>query len=122
MENRINSVKLSTLQDDAELMIGDYLVLDKKCFLQEIQEHKGQPVYTTREYSAHIDAKSMLDRAIECEADNMYEDWRYDVANDITDKDILELQHIVDKILNRVDIVTYKADKKVEIDVREMED
>lgn len=112
-----NSIKLSEVKNDAMLLVGGNLVISKEDYLQEIKEHEGQEVYTTIEYTANIDARSMLDSAIECEADNMYEDWDYDVMRDITDKDILELQNVIDRILSRSKNVSYREDKKVEIDM-----
>lgn len=111
------SLKLSELKKDDMLLVGECDVLSKEDFLKEIQEHEGKEIYTTTEYKANIDARSMLDSAIECEADNMYEEWDCDILNDITETDISELQKILDKILSRSNNTTYMADKKVEIDI-----
>ena len=111
------SLKLSELKKDDMLLFGECDVMSKEDFLKEIQEHEGKEIYTTTVYKANINARSMLDSAIECEADNMYEDWDYDIWNDITETDIAELQNILDKILSRSNNVSYMADKKVEIDI-----
>lgn len=111
------SLKLSELKKDDMLLVGECDVMSKEDFLKEIQEHEGKEIYTTTIYKANINARSMLDSAIECEADNMYEDWDYDIWNDITETDIAELQNILDKILSRSNNVSYMADKKVEVDI-----
>lgn len=110
-------IKLSELKNDEMLLVGENLVIEKEDFVKEIEKYRGKEVYTTTEYRANINAKSMLEDAIEREADNMYEDWDYDIWNDITETDIAELQNILDKILSRSNNVSYMADKKVEIDI-----
>ncbi|MBS6503517.1 MAG: GTP-binding protein [Clostridium sp.] len=109
------SIKLSELKDDEMLLVGENLVISKEDFVKEIKEHKDKEVYTTTEYRARIDARSMLECAIDCEADNMHEDWGYDVWDDITEEDINELQNVIDRILRGH--ICYITDKKVEIDI-----
>lgn len=111
------SIKLSEIKDDEMLLVGDNLVISKEDYLKEMQEHEDETVYTTTEYSANIDARDMLDNAIECESDDMYEDWEQNVWNDITEQDISELQNVLDRILSGSSNVSYNADKKVEIDI-----
>lgn len=82
-----------------------------------MKEHKEEEVYRTTEYKASINAKDMLETAIDCEASNMYEDWEYDVWNDITEEHINELQNVIDRILGESRNIAYFADKKVEIDI-----
>ena len=112
-----STVKLSELNNDDMLLVGENLVIGKEDYIKEMHEHEGEEVYTTKEYKAGIDAKSMLEDAIECEADHMYDDWDYDIWDDVTEDDIEQLQDVVNKILSRSENVSYIADKKVEIDL-----
>ncbi|WP_308780033.1 hypothetical protein [uncultured Clostridium sp.] len=114
------SIKLSELKNENMLLVGEDIVISKEDYINEIQEHIGKQVYTTTEYRASIDAKSMLEDAIESESQEMYEDWEYDVWDDITEENIKELQNILDRILSRSSNVFYTADKKVEIDIFKM--
>lgn len=114
------SIKLGELKNENMLLVGEDIVISKEDYINEIQEHIGKQVYTTTEYRASIDAKSMLEDAIESESQEMYEDWEYDVWDDITEEDIKELQNILDRILSRSSNVFYTADKKVEIDIFKM--
>lgn len=108
-------VKLSELNDDEMLLVGENLVIEKEDFIKEIKEHRGKEVYTTTEYRPSINAKRMLEDAIEREADNMYEDWEDNIWNDIDKEHIKEIQNVVDKILKGY--ISYLADKRVEIDI-----
>lgn len=110
-------VKLSELKNEDMLLVGENLVIDKEDYLKEINAHRGKEVYTTKEYRAGIDAKSMLEDAISSEADNMYEDWEDEIWDDITERDIDELQSVIDRILSGCNNVSYIADKRVEIDI-----
>lgn len=110
-------VKLSELNNDDMLLVGEDYVISKEDFIKEIREHEGKEIYTTTVYKANINARSMLDSAIECEANNMYEDWDWDIWNDITETDIAELQNILDRILSGDRNISYMADKRVEIDI-----
>lgn len=112
------SIKLSKLKNDDMLLVGECDVMSKEDFINEIQEHEGKEVYTTTQHKANVDARDMLESALECEAnDNMYDDWLNDVLYDIRDSDIEKLQAIVDDILSRSANISYQADKEVEIDV-----
>lgn len=113
-----DTVKLSSLNNDDMLLVGENLVMSKEDYIKEMHEHKGEEVYTTTKYRAVIDARDMLESAIDCEASNMYEDWEYDVWNDVTEEDIDELQIIVDEILSRSASVSYITDKKVYVDLQ----
>ena len=79
------SIKLSELKNENMLLVGEDIVSSKEDYINEIQEHIGKQVYTTTAYRANINAKRMLEDAIECEADNMHEDWESDVWDDITE-------------------------------------
>ena len=111
------NVKLSELNNDDMLLVGENLVISKEDFVKEIKEHKDKEVYTTTKYRASIDARSMLEDAIECESQEMYEYWEYDIWNDITKEDIREIQLILNRIFNRDSNISYRADKRVEIDI-----
>lgn len=108
---------LSELKDDEMLLVGENLVISKEDFVEEIEEHRGKEVYTTTVYRASIDAKYMLESAIEYEADNMYEDWETDIWDDINKEDINELQRIINRILSGSRNICYIVDKRVEIDI-----
>lgn len=110
-------VKLSELNNDDMLLVGENYVISKEDFIKEIHEHTGEEVYITKEYRASINAKDMLEDAIVCEADNMYEDWESDIWGDIREEDIDELQNILDRILSRDRNISYIAYKRVEIDI-----
>lgn len=110
-------IKLSELKNDEMLLVGENLVIEKEDFVKEIEEHRGKEVYTTTEYRASISAKDMLESAIDCEAPNMYEDWEYDIWEDISEEDINELQNILNRILNGSRNISYISDKKIEIDI-----
>ncbi len=110
-------IKLSELKNDEMLLVGENLVIEKEDFVKEIEEHGGKEVYTTTEYRASINAKDMLESAIDCEASNMYEDWEYDIWEDISEEDINELQNILNRILNGSRNISYISDKKIEIDI-----
>lgn len=111
------SVKLSELKDDEMLLVGENLVIEKEDFVNEIEEYRGKEVYTTYVRRASIDAKEMLESAIDCEASEMYEDWEYDIWDDIDEEDIKAIQNILDKILSGSNNISYIADKRVEIDI-----
>ncbi|WP_294186377.1 GTP-binding protein [uncultured Clostridium sp.] len=111
------SIKLSELKNDDMLLVGENLIISKEDYVNEIQEHRGEEVYTTTKYIVGIDARRMLEDAIECEADMMYEDWEDDVWHDIAEEDIEEIQNILDKILSRSRNISYIIDKKVEVDI-----
>ena len=110
------SIKLSELKNDDMLLVGENFVISKEDFVKEIHEYTGKEVYTTTEYRASIDAKDMLESAIDCEASNMYEDWEYDIWGDISEEDIDELQNILDRIFSSGRNISYIANKRVEID------
>lgn len=110
-------IKLSELKNDEMLLVGENLVIEKSDFIKEIEEHRGKEVYTTTEYRASINAKEMLEDAIEREADNMYEGWEEDIWNDISVIYIDDLQSVINRILAGCGNVSYIPDKRVEIDI-----
>ncbi|MGY5237904.1 GTP-binding protein [Clostridium tertium] len=112
-------IKLSELKDNEMLLIDDDYnsIMSKEDYLEDLESYKGYEVYTTTEYRANINAKYMLESAIECEADNMYEDWETDIWDDINEEDIEKLQKIVNRILSGNRNISYIANKRVEIDI-----
>lgn len=113
-------IKLSELKDNEMLIVdmGSYgHVISKEDYLNEIEEHQGCKVYTSNKYKASIDAYDMLESDIECEADNMYEDWDIEIKQDIMKEDIEDMQKILDRILSRSDNISYTEKEQVEIDM-----
>lgn len=108
--------KLSEIKDDENLIVGDE-VLTKEDLLNDIEYYRDKEVYTVTEYKANLDASDMLDYAIECESNNMYDGWCEKIYNDIVEEDIRDLQAILDRILNRSENISYEEDEKVEIDI-----
>ncbi|MDK0979371.1 GTP-binding protein [Clostridium perfringens] len=115
------SKKLSELKDE-DMLIVDGTVMPKEDFIRDFKYYKSiaDKVYTTTQYKAHIDAKDMLDDALEREYENnMYEGWFDNIVSDVTEDDIKELQKIVDRILSRSEYtnICYIEDEKVEVDI-----
>ncbi|MGL6184755.1 MAG: GTP-binding protein [Clostridium chrysemydis] len=115
--------KLSELKDEDMLIVNGYDVVSKEDFLNDFQFYKNntERVYTTTQYKAHIDAKDMLEDALEREYENnMYEGWFDNIVNDATEDDIKELQKIVDRILSRNESsnICYIEDEIVEVDIK----
>lgn len=122
-------VKLSELSNKEMLLVGDN-VTDKEDFIKDFEYFKDvthdieNNVYTTTTYTAYIDAKQMLEDAIEREADNMHESWDQDMLNEITEQDIEDIQIIIDRILRRNGNynICYQSDKQVELDICKVEE
>lgn len=114
------SIKLSELNNNQLLFVGEDCVMSKEDYIKEIQIQGPiyREVYTAKEYRPNINAKSMLDRIIESEAANMYEDWENSIREDITETDIAELQNVLDKIFSSRKNVSYVPDEEVEIDIK----
>lgn len=116
----VEMIKLSKLKDNEMLIVdmGSYgHVIAKEDYLNEIEEHRGCKVYTSNKYKASIDAYDMLESAIECEHQNMYEDWDIEIRQDIMKEDIEDIQKILDRILSRSDNISYTEKEQVEIDM-----
>lgn len=114
-------IKLSELKDDAIVIdenLSVYAVEEVKNDLQYFKD-KNKKLYTTTEYHAGIDARDMVESAIEREYDNMYEDWDEKILDDITDEDVQRIQDVLDEILNRnkQQNISYFQDKEIEIDL-----
>lgn len=108
--------RLSEIKDDESLIVGDE-VLTKEDLLNDIEYYRDKEVYTATEYKANINASDMLDYAIECEDQNMYDGWIEEIFNDVAEEDIRDLQVILDRILSRSDNISYQEDEEVEIDI-----
>ena len=81
-------------------------------------------VYSAKEsYRARLDARDMLEQAIENEADNMYEDWEDYIWADIERGDIKDIQLILDDIMSRdpQGNITYEVDEELELDLQNCE-
>ncbi|MGL4452052.1 MAG: GTP-binding protein [Sarcina sp.] len=109
--------KLSEIKEDAVLIVEE-TVLTKEDILNDLNYYKNKDIYTTTEYKARIDAMDMLERAIESEYQDMYDDWDEEVLKDVTSEDIKELQVILDRILNRSKNIAYLEDEKIEVDIK----
>lgn len=110
-------IKLSEIKDNEILIVSNYIT-DKETYLEKQEEYIGKEVYTTTQYEAYIDAKDMIETALEGEYQNMYEDWYDSIINDVTEEDISDMQKILNRILyrNKSNNITYFEDKKVDID------
>lgn len=113
--------RLSELKDE-DMLIIDGTVMPKEDFIRDFKHYKSiaDKVYTTTQYKANIDAKDMLDDALEREYENnMYEGWFDNIVSDITEEDIKDIQSILDRILSRSEStnICYTEDEKVEIDL-----
>lgn len=113
--------ELSQLKDE-DMLIVDGTVMPKEDFIRDFKYYKSiaDKVYTTTQYKANIDAKDMLDDALEREYENnMYEGWFDNIVSDITEEDIKDIQSILDRILSRSEStnICYTEDEKVEIDL-----
>lgn len=120
------SKKLSELKNEDMLIvkntgIGD-IVLSKDELVDNL-DYYGEisrlfdKIYTTTKYEVNIDARKMLENAIENESENMYENWEDDIQKAITDEDVKEIQKVVDRILSRNCNLCYIQDEKVEFDI-----
>ena len=113
-------VKLSELDNDVKVSYNEriYTVEEVRADLRYFTDDEDIKLYTTTEYHASIDAKSMLEIAIEYEYDNMYEDWDERILNDITDEDIGRIQAVITTILLRSEDqnIAYYEDEEIEID------
>lgn len=120
-------IKLSELKDDEVLLVNNELVLTKKEFLEDFptqEDREGCEIFTTIKYHAYLNARDILDKAIEDEAcDKMYDEWIDKIHNDITEDDVKEFQNILDRILlrNVKQNISYQTDQEVDIDIAEEE-
>jgi len=115
----ITMVKLSELKDDMKVINENLSIYTVKDVKNDLLYFEGNIIYTAKEYQASIDARSMLESAIESEYDNMYEDWNEHILDDVIEDDIVELQTILDAILSRSkdQNIAYYQDEEIEIDI-----
>lgn len=118
-------IKLSELKDDEVLLVNEK-VMSKLDLLNELAENKScgiknPEVYTTRQYQANLDAKNIMESAIEYEYQSMFEDWDQGIWNDITEEDLKDIQIVLDRILerNKEHNISYEGIELVEIDIAE---
>lgn len=114
-------IKLSKLENDAIVIDENsciYTVGEVKNDLKYFRD-KNKKIYTTTKYHANIDARAMLESAIDSEYEyQMYEDWDESILEDITDEDIEKVQVILDDIFsrNKEQNIAYYQDEEIEID------
>lgn len=114
-------IKLSSLSDDSMLAIGDddIIVISKSDYLLDRTYYKGN-VYLAESRKASLNAKSMLEDAIENEeCNNMYDGWESSIWEDIKEQDIKDIQAILDRIINNNSSanVAWHSGEMVEIDI-----
>lgn len=113
------SIKLSELKDNDMIFVGDEDVMSKSDYMEYIDEYKEFSICEAIPYKASINAKKMIESALENEYENnMYDGWFFDVIEDVTEDDIKELQIIVDGILNRSQNISYHEGEDIIIDVK----
>jgi hypothetical protein len=101
-----------------ETVITKADILEDLDFIKNHSKNKDS-LYTTTTYYAELDAKDVLDTALENEYQNMYEDWYEAIWNDVTEEDIKDIQVILDRILarNKERNTCYLSEEKVEFDL-----
>ena len=115
----MEKVKLSTLSKGTIVLVDGYENISTvEDILDDLESYRTKQIYTTTEYHANLDVKSVLDDAIDYECENnMYEDWDESIRGYITKEDISDLQKVLDRILARGSNVAYNSDKLIEIDI-----
>ena len=127
--------KLSELKDTDKVIVNNEIIMTKSELIDEITlDMLGglsmfgvdsiKTIYSAKEtYRARLDARDMLEQAIENEADNMYEDWEDYIWADIERGDIKDIQLILDDIMSRNTQcnITYEADEELELDLQNCE-
>ena len=115
----MEKVKLSTLSKDTIVLVdGCENISTLEDILDDLEYYRTKQIYTTTEYHANLDAKSVLDDAIDYECENnMYEDWDEYIRGYIKEEDISDLQKALDRILARGSNIAYNSDKLIEIDI-----
>ena len=127
--------KLSELKDTDKVIVNNEIIMTKSELIDEIVLGMSgglsmfgvdniETVYSAKEsYRARLDARDMLEQAIENEADNMYEDWEDYIWADIELGDIKDMQLILDDIMSRNAQcnIAYEADEELELDLENCE-
>jgi hypothetical protein len=120
---------LSELKDNEFLLVCtsnnfDGNVVTKSDFINDLEYYENKSktdskfeVYTTKKYHAQLDAKYILDNALENESQDMYEDWYEAIWNDVEEQDVKDIQDILDRILarNSDSNISYTSDEQVDI-------
>ena len=114
----MEKVKLSTLSKDTIVLVNGYENTNTvEDILEDLEYYRAKQIYTTTEYHANLNAKNILDDAIDYECENnMYEDWDEYIRSYIKEEDIADLQKVFDRILARGSNIAYNSDKLIEID------
>lgn len=128
--------KLSELKDTDKVIVNNEIIMTKSELIDEIvlgmlgglsmfnRIDSIKTIYSAKEtYRARLDARDMLEQAIENEADNMYEDWEDYIWADIERGDIKDIQLILDDIMSRNTQcnIAYEADEELELDLQNCE-
>lgn len=117
----MNRVKLSALSEDTKIIVdGESFTMEVLDVLEEIEDYRHRDLYTAIEHYATFNAKDIIDDAIENEYCNgMYENWDDFIRADVEEKDIEDIQKILDRILSRNPNanIAYMQDKLIEIDI-----
>ena len=115
----MEKVKLSTLSKDTIVIVDGYDSINTVSdILEDLEYYRTKEIYTTTEYHANLNAKNILDDAIDYECENnMYEDWDEHIRGYIKEEDIADLQKVYDRILARGLNIAYNSDKLIEIDI-----
>lgn len=128
--------KLSELKDTDKVIVNNETIMTKSELIDEIvlgmlgglsmfnRIDSIKTIYSGKEtYRARLDARDMLEQAIENEADNMYEDWEDYIWADIERGDIKDIQLILDDIMSRNSQcnIAYEADEELELDLQNCE-
>ena len=128
--------KLSELKDTDKVIVNNEIIMTKSELIDEIvlgmlgglsmfnRIDSIKTIYSAKEtYRARLDARDMLEQAIENEADNMYEDWEDYIWADIERGDIKDIQLILDDIMSRDPQcnIAYEADEELELDLENCE-
>jgi len=114
-------IKLSELKDDVKVMDENLNVYDIEEVRNDLRyfKDKSKKLYTITQYHAQINARDMLESAIENEYQNMYEDWDENILGDITDEDVGRIQAVITTILLRSkdQNIAYYQDEEIKIDI-----
>lgn len=118
-------IKLSELKNEDELFFGNYVVTKEEIlsnldlYKEKISTDDSYQLQSTDRYDATVSAESILYRALEEEAKNMYEGWEDSVRSEVLETDIQKIQLILDEILNRnkKSNTCYYGKELVEIDM-----
>lgn len=120
----MEKLKLSQLSDDVEVSIEEtstvYTVAELKAEILDGEPHHESPNWYTVTRKRWVpDAHSMFDRYIDCERDDLYEDWD-ERAWDCIEKEsaVTKVQKILDEVFKGDHATAYWTyENPVEIDI-----